>query len=146
MGLIAIPLKLSMPFFLARSSPVAAFRATLWAWPMTFVALPLLSLLSRKLGPAVDRTAGAEVVLWIAIGITLFLSRVGCLGFGCVRSASALYTFPQSQGLNADLFIPRLVMLLTKEHTPHSAALGSTNAVVELIQMIGYMIGPPFVT
>jgi hypothetical protein len=56
-----------------------------------------------------------------------------------------VYVSP-SQGLNADLFIPRLVMLLTKEHTPHSAVLGSTNAVVELIQMIGYMIGPPFIT
>jgi hypothetical protein len=86
MGLIAIPLKLSMPFFLARSSTVAVFRVTLWAWPATFVALPLLSLLSRKLGPAVERTAGAEVVLWIAIGVTLFLSRVGCLGFGWVHT------------------------------------------------------------
>jgi hypothetical protein len=37
-------------------------------------------------------------------------------------------------------------MLLTKEHTSHSAVLGSSNAVVELVQMFGNMIGPTFIT
>lgn len=39
----------------------------------------------------------------------------------------------------------RIVMILTKDHTPTSFALGTTNSISELAQMIGVSIGAPFI-
>ena len=39
----------------------------------------------------------------------------------------------------------RIVMILTKDHTPTSFALGTTNSISELAQMIGIAIGAPFI-
>ena len=36
-------------------------------------------------------------------------------------------------------------MILTKDHTPTSFALGTTNSISELAQMIGIAIGSPFI-
>lgn len=80
MGAISIPLKLSLPLILRHWSTATVYRASLRAWPITFAALPLLSLLARYLGE--NRTSTQEAVLWVAISIVLFLSRVGCLTFG----------------------------------------------------------------
>jgi hypothetical protein len=80
MGLVSIPLKLSLPFILTRTSTLAVFRVTLRSWPITFASLPLLGLLARVLGP--DRTGTQEALLWVAISTVLFLSRVGSMSFG----------------------------------------------------------------
>jgi hypothetical protein len=81
MGLLSIPLKLSLPFILTRWSTLTVFRVTLRAWPVTFAALPLLSLLVRTFG--LDRTPAQEALLLGAILLVLFLSRVGSMSFGC---------------------------------------------------------------
>jgi hypothetical protein len=80
MGLLSIPLKLSLPFILTRWSTLTVFRVTLRAWPVTFGALPLLSMLVRALG--LHRSAAQEALLWAAISVVLFLSRVGSMSFG----------------------------------------------------------------
>lgn len=36
-------------------------------------------------------------------------------------------------------------MILTKDHTPTSLALGTTNSLSELFQMVGIAIGAPFI-
>jgi hypothetical protein len=82
MGAISIPLKLSLPLILRHWSTATVYRASLRAWPVTFAALPLLSLFARYLGE--NRTSAQEAVLWVAISIVLFLSRVGCMTFGSV--------------------------------------------------------------
>lgn len=38
-----------------------------------------------------------------------------------------------------------IVMILTKDHTPTSLALGTTNSLSELFQMAGIAIGAPFI-
>jgi hypothetical protein len=137
MGLVSIPLKLALPFILTRISTLAVFRIALRAWPVTFAVLPLLGLLARALGP--NRTAAQEALLWVAIAIVLFLSRVGCMAFGWAARAVSRKLDPLTP-------LNRLVMLLVKEHTPNAAALGAANGVTEVVQMLGILAGPPIIT
>jgi hypothetical protein len=121
MGFVAILLKLSLPLVLTRYPTLSVFRFALRSFVATFAALPLLNLLVRQLEPSPGRPAAQDAVLWFAIGTVLFLSRLGCLGFG-------------------------LVMLLVREHTPDAHALGAANGATELVQQLGMLMGPPFVT
>jgi hypothetical protein len=136
MGLVSIPLKLSLPFILTRMSTLGVFRIAMHSWPITFASLPLLGLLARVLGP--DRTGTREALLWVAISTVLFLSRVGCMAFGWVVHAI-------DRKRHWDI-LNRLIMLLVKEHTPETSALGAVNGITEVVQMAGILIGPPIIT
>ena len=74
MGALAIDLKLSLPFVLRHYTARDVYVACLRVWPLTFAAFPLIGWLARH-------GSGA---LWPAIAGVLFLSRIGCLTFGCV--------------------------------------------------------------
>lgn len=76
-GMIALALKLTLPFILRRTTTLAVFRITLLAWLPTFAGLALLPALARL-------TGSPSVPLWIGLGVVLFLSRVGCLTFSLI--------------------------------------------------------------
>lgn len=82
MGFVSIGLKASLPIFLRRYDTLSVFRFTLQAWPVTFALMPFLNIIARGAGP--ERSAAAESLLWVAIGIVLFMSRINTLGFGYV--------------------------------------------------------------
>ncbi|GJE97069.1 MFS general substrate transporter [Phanerochaete sordida] len=143
MGAVSIALKAALPLALRRWDALAVFRATLLTWPATFALLPLLAALARRAaaaaGPGADFGGGGagvggvgsggvkaegapeQAALWLAIGFVLFMSRLGCLAFS-------------------------IVMILTKDHTPTSFALGTTNSLSELAQMLGVAVGAPFIS
>lgn len=82
MGLVSMGLKASLPLFLRRFDALTVFRFTLLTWPFTFAFMPILHLFARH--AAATHTAETKVLLWIAIGIDLFLSRLGSLAFSYV--------------------------------------------------------------
>ncbi|KAI0811043.1 MFS general substrate transporter [Irpex lacteus] len=119
MGFVSIGLKASLPIFLRRYDTLSVYRFTVGMNPVTFALIPVLNIIARAAGP--DRSVAAEVLLWVAISVVLFMSRINTLAFG-------------------------IIMILTKEHTPAPTALGTTNSISELAQMIGGSIGTPFVS
>ncbi|KAH9942402.1 major facilitator superfamily domain-containing protein [Epithele typhae] len=114
MGLASIPLKLSLPPVLRARGPRATLAATMYAWPLTFAALPLAALAARS-----SSTGRGET--WAAVAAALFFSRLGCLAFS-------------------------IVMILTKDHTPGSASLGTANGIAELLQSLAATAGPVVVS
>ncbi|EKM55775.1 uncharacterized protein PHACADRAFT_96118 [Phanerochaete carnosa HHB-10118-sp] len=114
MGLVSIGLKGALPVFLRRHDALAVFRFTLLTWPLTFALMPPLNALARR---AQGGGAADEALLWVAISFVLFMSRLGCLAFS-------------------------IVMILTKDHTPTSFALGTTNSLSEFSQMLGVAVEP----
>ncbi|KAI0085415.1 major facilitator superfamily domain-containing protein [Irpex rosettiformis] len=119
MGFVSIGLKASLPIFLRRYDTLSVYRFTVGMNPVTFALLPVLNIIAQATGP--DRSAAGEALLWVAISIVLFMSRINTLAFG-------------------------IIMILTKDHTPTSTALGTTNSISELAQMIGGSIGVPVVS
>ncbi|KAI0340698.1 MFS general substrate transporter [Trametopsis cervina] len=118
MGLVSIFLKASLPIFLKRFDTLSVYRFSVQAWPLTFALMPILNIIARVSGP--ERGAAASALLWVSISLVLFASRLGTLAFS-------------------------IIMILTKDHTPTSSALGTTNSISELAQMIGGSIGAPFI-
>jgi len=112
MGLVSIFLKLLVPTLLRRLGVLRMFRICMQIWPVTFASLSLLSLVAQ-------RAVGTEgkVLEWISIGFVLFLSRIGCMAFS-------------------------IIMILTKDHTPGTASLGTSNGMAEFTQSLAGAITP----
>ncbi|KIP03902.1 hypothetical protein PHLGIDRAFT_15569 [Phlebiopsis gigantea 11061_1 CR5-6] len=121
MGLVSIGLKATLPVFLRRFGVLTMFRFTLLTWPVTFALMPALNALARAGGGGDARPARLEAALWAAVCVVLFMSRLGTLAFS-------------------------IVMIITKDHTPDALALGTTNSLSELFQMVGIAIGAPLVS
>ncbi|PCH36125.1 MFS general substrate transporter [Wolfiporia cocos MD-104 SS10] len=106
MGTVSIFLKLGMPALLRRLGVLTMFRICMRSWPITFAAMILLSVIARQ----VDAAGGAgRAGEWVAISFVLFLSRIGCMAFS-------------------------IIMILTKDHTPGSSSLGTSNGMAEFAQ------------
>jgi len=112
MGLVSIVLKLFVPVLLQRHGVLRVFRLCMQTWPVTFAALSLLSLIAQR---AVGKEG--QVIEWISISFVLFLSRVGCMAFS-------------------------IIMILTKDHTPGTASLGTSNGLAEFAQSFAAAISP----
>ncbi|KAI0332370.1 MFS general substrate transporter [Cubamyces sp. BRFM 1775] len=123
MGAVSIPLKLCMPTLLRRFGTLAVFDFSMLAWIVTFAFMPLASLVARHattstIARAVeDTTRDTSVGEWTMVGFVLFLSRLGCLAFS-------------------------IIMILTRDHTPGSASLGTANGLSELAQSLAMAVGP----
>lgn len=76
MGTMSILMKLSMPFFLRRFGVMTMFTVSMQSWPLTFAAMPVLSLIARSAA-----RANESALEWVWMTLVLFMSRVGCLAF-----------------------------------------------------------------
>ncbi|KAI0769763.1 MFS general substrate transporter [Trametes elegans] len=121
MGAVSIVLKLFMPVLLRRFGTLGMFDFAMLAWVATFAAMPFASFVAQRASaatPLVNSTMReASVEEWTAIALVLFLSRLGCLAFS-------------------------IIMILTKDHTPGSASLGTANGIAELAQSLASTVGP----
>ena len=77
MGTLSIFLKLAMPFFLRRFGTLTVFRWCTRSWAATPAAMAFLHAVTQCGGVAAE---------WTAVSGVLFLSRIGCMAFLCVRS------------------------------------------------------------
>lgn len=84
MGFVSIGLKASLPIFLRRYDTLSVYRFTVKAFPVTYALIPILNIIARASG--LHRTAAAEALLWVAISVVLFMSRINTLAFGYVLS------------------------------------------------------------
>lgn len=96
MGAVSIFLKLCMPGLLRRYGTLNMFDFCMFAWVVTFAAMPLASWAAQSSTSAVpvddlrgslaDETTyrEASTLEWTTIGCILFLSRLGCLAFSYV--------------------------------------------------------------
>ncbi|KAI0916406.1 hypothetical protein AcV5_006893 [Taiwanofungus camphoratus] len=116
MGFVSIFLKLALPALLRRFGVLTMFRFCMQSWPVTFASMSLLSILAKA---AV--AAEGKAVEWTAVGFVLFLSRIGCMAFS-------------------------IIMILTKDHTPGSSSLGTSNGLAEFAQSLAGSFGPAFVS
>ncbi|KAI0661315.1 MFS general substrate transporter [Cubamyces menziesii] len=124
MGAVSIPLKLCMPALLRRFGTLAMFDFCMLAWVATFAAMPLASFVAQRANaPTLLGSEGEEAFReastgeWTAVAAVLFLSRLGCLAFS-------------------------IIMILTRDHTPGSASLGTANGLAELAQSLAGTVGP----
>ncbi|KAH9935706.1 major facilitator superfamily domain-containing protein [Fomitopsis serialis] len=113
MGTVSIFLKLGMPYCLRRFGVLTVFRFCMRSWPFTFAAMALLSFVAKK----VDGAEGV-VTEWTAVSFVLFLSRIGCMAFS-------------------------IIMILTKDHTPGTSSLGTSNGLAEFAQSLASVFSPP---
>ncbi|KAI0745943.1 MFS general substrate transporter [Earliella scabrosa] len=128
MGAGSILLKLCMPALLRRYGTLNVFDFCMAAWPLTFAAMPLASWVAQaSAAPApIDGFDGAtareaSALEWTTVAFVLFLSRLGCLAFS-------------------------IIMILTRDHTPGSASLGTANGLAELAQSVAATLGPTVVS
>ncbi|EIW63486.1 MFS general substrate transporter [Trametes versicolor FP-101664 SS1] len=120
MGAVSILLKLCMPKLLRRFGTLGMFDFAMLAWMATFAAMPLASLVAQSAAAAgVPLLREASTREWVAVAVPLFLSRLGCLAFS-------------------------IIMILTRDHAPGSASLGTANGLAELAQSLASTVGPTF--
>ncbi|TBU61708.1 MFS general substrate transporter [Dichomitus squalens] len=120
MGAVSILLKLCMPALLRRFGTLNMFDFCMYSWVVAFASLPLASWVAQASAAAVDglqQFRDASTGEWISVGFVLFLSRLGCLAFS-------------------------IIMILTKDHTPGTTSLGTTNGLAELFQSLAGAAGP----
>ncbi|TBU33708.1 MFS general substrate transporter [Dichomitus squalens] len=120
MGAVSILLKLCMPALLRRYGTLNMFDFCMYSWVVAFASLPLASWVAQASAAAVDglqQFRDASTGEWISVGFVLFLSRLGCLAFS-------------------------IIMILTKDHTPGTTSLGTTNGLAELFQSLAGAAGP----
>ncbi|KAH9858823.1 MFS general substrate transporter [Lenzites betulinus] len=125
MGAVSILLKLCMPKLLRRFGTLGMFDFSMLAWMATFAAMPLASFVAQRAASAVSPATplvGAflrdtSTREWVAVAVPLFLSRLGCLAFS-------------------------IIMILTRDHAPGSASLGTANGLAELAQSLASTVGP----
>jgi hypothetical protein len=82
MGTLSIALKLTLPVILRRRSVLGVFSACMRVWPLTFAMFPLLGWLASLHQSKESGRSSDSAWLWLAVGLVLFLSRVGTLTFG----------------------------------------------------------------
>ncbi|KZT10758.1 MFS general substrate transporter, partial [Laetiporus sulphureus 93-53] len=116
MGTVSIFLKLSLPPLLRRFGTLTMFRFCMRSWPVTFASMSLLSLIAQR---AVQPEGRA--VEWVAVSFVLFLSRIGTMAFS-------------------------IIMLLTKDHTPGTSSLGTSNGLAEFAQSLAAVFSPTIVS
>ncbi|KAI0820024.1 MFS general substrate transporter [Trametes gibbosa] len=125
MGAVSILLKLCMPKLLRRFGTLGMFDFAMLAWMATFAAMPLASFVAQRAVSAVSPTTPpvggflreTSTREWVAVAVPLFLSRLGCLAFS-------------------------IIMILTRDHAPGSASLGTANGLAELAQSLASTVGP----
>ncbi|CDO75650.1 hypothetical protein BN946_scf184941.g3 [Trametes cinnabarina] len=125
MGAVSILLKLCMPKLLRRFGTLNMFDFCMVAWVATFASMPFASFVAKQAATAGAHLFGggeqlareASAYEWTIVAIVLFLSRLGCLAFS-------------------------IIMILTRDHTPGSASLGTANGLAELAQSLAATIGP----
>ncbi|KAI0675155.1 MFS general substrate transporter [Trametes maxima] len=124
MGAVSILLKLCMPRLLRRFGTLNMFDFCMVAWTATFAAMPFASFVAQRaaatatlLDVSKDSLREVSTAEWSAVALVLFLSRLGCLAFS-------------------------IIMILTRDHTPGSASLGTANGLAELAQSLATMVGP----
>lgn len=133
MGTLSIFLKLAMPFFLRRLGTLTVFRWCMRSWAATFAAMALLPVVAQRGGAAAE---------WAAVSGVLFLSRIGCMAFSCV------FLFPsyrQRQCADDTVGAHRIIMILTKDHTPGTSSLGTANGMAEFAQSLAGVFAPTIV-
>ncbi|KAI0687446.1 major facilitator superfamily domain-containing protein [Cerioporus squamosus] len=119
MGAVSIPLKLCMPVLLRRFGTLNVFDFAMLAWSACFLSMPLASWVAQASVATVTPVDGfneekyrsGSAAEWASIALTLFLSRLGCLAFS-------------------------IIMILTRDHTPGHASLGTANGLAELAQSL----------
>ncbi|KAH9839273.1 MFS general substrate transporter [Rhodofomes roseus] len=116
MGTVSMFLKLGMPYLLRRFGTLTVFRFCMRSWPITFASMAILSIVAKK----VEGVEGV-VTEWAAVSFVLFLSRVGCLAFS-------------------------IIMILTKDHTPGTSSLGTSNGLAEFAQALASVFSPAIVS
>ncbi|GBE80717.1 predicted protein [Sparassis crispa] len=116
MGIVSIFLKLTMPVLLRRFGTLTVFRSCMQSWPVTFASMALLSFVAKQ-AVAME----SKAIEWVAVGFTLFMSRVGCMAFS-------------------------IIMILTKDHTPGTMSLGTSNGMAEFAQSSLAALGPTVVS
>ncbi|KZT66347.1 MFS general substrate transporter [Daedalea quercina L-15889] len=116
MGTVSIFLKLGMPYCLRRFGVLTVFRWCMRSWPITFAAMALLSVVAKKVEGAEGLAAE-----WTAVSFVLFLSRIGTMAFS-------------------------IIMILTKDHTPGTSSLGSSNGLAEFAQSFASVFSPTIVS
>ncbi|KAI8972234.1 major facilitator superfamily domain-containing protein [Trametes punicea] len=124
MGAVSILLKLCMPKLLRRFGTLNMFDFCMVAWLATFASMPLASLIAQKAAVVATplSSTGGEAARapskgeWAVVAVVLFLSRLGCLAFS-------------------------IIMILTKDHIPGSASLGTANGLAELAQSLAAAVG-----
>ncbi|KAI0744127.1 MFS general substrate transporter [Daedaleopsis nitida] len=127
MGAVSIFLKLCLPPLLRRYGTLNMFDLCMFVWPFTFAAMPLASWVAQasvgSIGGLMIKESfrEASALEWTTVGFILFLSRLGCLAFS-------------------------LVMILTRDHAPGSASLGTANGLSELSQSLAGALGPTVIS
>ncbi|KAF9805229.1 hypothetical protein IEO21_09135 [Rhodonia placenta] len=116
MGTVSIFLKLLMPPLLRRFGVLTVFRWCMRSWLVTFASMSLLSVVAKQV-----EGAGGKAVEWTAISFVLFLSRIGCMAFS-------------------------IIMILTKDHTPGTSSLGTSNGMAEFAQSLMGVFSPTIVS
>ncbi|KAI0681942.1 major facilitator superfamily domain-containing protein [Cerioporus squamosus] len=111
MGAVSIPLKLCMPVLLRRFGTLNVFDFAMLAWSACFLSMPLASWVAQA-SVATEKYRSGSAAEWASIALTLFLSRLGCLAFSYNH------------------------MILTRDHTPGHASLGTANGLAELAQSL----------
>lgn len=134
MGTVSIFLKLLMPPLLRRFGVLTVFRWCMRSWLVTFASMSLLSVVAKQV-----EGAGGKAVEWTAISFVLFLSRIGCMAFSCVSVPSTLVVLLTGSRLSS------IIMILTKDHTPGTSSLGTSNGMAEFAQSLMGVFSPTIV-
>ncbi|RPD57572.1 MFS general substrate transporter [Lentinus tigrinus ALCF2SS1-7] len=128
MGAVSIPLKLCMPVLLQRFGTLNVFDFSMLAWSACFLSMPLASLIAQAsigtttpIDGLVNKYREGSALEWASVALTLFLSRLGCLAFS-------------------------IIMILTRDHTPGHASLGTANGLAELAQSLAAAVGPTVIS
>ncbi|CCL98654.1 uncharacterized protein FIBRA_00656 [Fibroporia radiculosa] len=116
MGTVSMFLKLSMPFLLRRFGVLTVFRFCMLSWPVTFAFMAMLSIIAKH-----SEMAEGKALEWTAVSFVLFLSRIGCMAFS-------------------------IIMILTKDHTPGTSSLGTTNGMAEFAQSLASVFSPTIIS
>ena len=146
MGTVSIPLKLCMPTLLHKFGTLNVFDFSMLAWSACFLSMPLASWIAQAstgitpIDGRAEKYREGSAMEWASVSLTLFLSRLGCLAFSCVAriliwSRTWLTSVPG-----------RIIMILTRDHTPGHASLGTANGLAELAQSLAAAIGPTVIS
>ncbi|KAJ7582620.1 major facilitator superfamily domain-containing protein [Mycena floridula] len=117
-----------LPFALHRYDSSKTYNFFIAAWPPTFLSLPLLNLIARgHLDSAGVLNSEPSRLLWFGICVTMLFSRFGLMAYSRVLHFLAN-------------------MILVKESSPSTHALGSVNGLVQACLCLSRALAPAFVS